>query len=62
MPASSNGVAAPPDCSSMMRRARSRTARKSTSTEGMRTPKRSASRAMAAIFALRSMTFVGTQP
>src|SRR6266545_745389 len=47
---------------SSIRRARSRTARKSTSTAGTRTPKRSAARASAAILALRSMTLVGTQP
>ena len=43
--------------------ARSRTATRSTSTGwGTRTPKRAASRAVAAIFALRSMTLVGTHP
>jgi hypothetical protein len=61
-PSRSNGLAPPPDCASMMCRARSRTARKSTSTAGTLTPKRSASRASAAILALRSMTLVGTQP
>ena len=62
IPSSSKGPASSPDEASITARTRSITAPKSTSTVGMRTPKRSASRASAAIFALRSMTLVGTHP
>ena len=62
MPARSNGAAPSPDWASMTSRARCWTAGRSTLTDGIRTPKRPASRASAAIFALRSMTLVGTHP
>ena len=62
IPARSNGAGPSPLCASMTSRARCWTAGRSMVTDGMRTPNRSASRACAAILALRSMTFVGTQP